>query len=122
MSSLLFKVVRRYTTRQFGQLRLVPYYATYSFSKLLCFAVGGAGGVEPLPAKRLSAQHCPCFITPHIKCHNFLNLVCRSLHLSPYCGGIRYIYPRGSLQNYLLALRIGCDPISALSGNTDLSD
>ena len=28
------------TTRQFEQLRLVPYYATYSFSKLLCFAVG----------------------------------------------------------------------------------
>ena len=35
-------------------------------------------------------------------CHNFLNLVCRSLHLSPYCGGIRNIYPRGSLQNYML--------------------
>lgn len=34
------------------------------FLKLLCFAIGGAGGVEPLPAKRLSAQHCPCFITP----------------------------------------------------------
>ena len=82
-------------------------YDRFGISPYLC---GGAGGVEPLPAKRLSAKHCPCFITPRIKCHNFLNLVCRSFHLSPYCGGIRYIYPRGSLQNYILVRRVGFEP------------
>ena len=36
------------TTRQFGQLWLVPYYATYSFSKLLCFAIGDPWGIRTL--------------------------------------------------------------------------
>ena len=33
------------TTRQFGQLRLVTYYATYSFSMLLCFAICNNEGI-----------------------------------------------------------------------------
>ena len=39
LPALLFKLVRRHDRPIRAIIRLVPYYATYRFSKLLCFAI-----------------------------------------------------------------------------------